>query len=113
MEVLANHIHYMIVPYPTEGLRRSDWTIALFKDGQLAPEIPVEVEERTATIYVFEFVNDGTDKSLWTLVVAPPDRTGQYYTESWTVRKNIVEQSLSEMRVGVVSEAGSFMKPKI
>jgi hypothetical protein len=107
MEALAGKTMYMVFSYPTADLPRSQWTIVVHKDGEEMPEIAVDVGYREGK-YVFTFDNDGTDKSTWQLTVTPVENTSVHYVETWFVRKNFIEQSVSELRSRMDSEAGFF-----
>lgn len=97
MEVLAGETHYMIIPYATTGLPRSGWTVKLFRNGALAPEIDIQVRESTSGYYTFTFTNDGVDKTHWQLIVRPVAVPQDVFWDTWMVRKNITQQQVSTL----------------
>lgn len=107
MEALAGKTMYMVFSYPTPDLPRSQWEVDVRKDGEIMKEIAVDVGYRDKQ-YVFTFDNDGTDKSTWQITVTPLENTSVHYVETWFVRKNFIEQSVSELRSRMDSEAGFF-----
>lgn len=108
MEMPPLAYHYMAVPHRTSGVTRSQWTVLLYKDGELITDTPVDVIENPANNYTFFFQNDGSHESVWNLSVYQTSSPNLKYTESWIVKKRIVEQNVKYLRSRFDSEGGFF-----
>lgn len=96
MEVLTGATHYLTVPFGVPGLQLPDFSVKLFKNGELNQDSIVDVfETSVAGTYTFFFLNDSTDRSYWMLQVA---FGGSGYFECWSVRKPVVEAAINEIR---------------
>lgn len=109
-EVAANDTHYMTFPHSVTGVIRGGFTIKLFKNGALLQDQPVEIKEVSTKIYTASFSNDGTDFSLWTLVISDPNVANIYYVETWSVRRKTVDLNVKQIRSRQDSDGGFFKK---
>lgn len=107
-EVAAKDFHYMTIPHITAGLTRDQFTIELYKNGDLFKSAPIEVKEEADKRYVLSFKNDGTDYSNWTAVVFETAVPLLIYTETWEVKKKTVLQNVKQIRSRQDSEGGFF-----
>lgn len=107
-EVLARATHYMTFPLETSGYTRADFTVKIFKNGELYDVIAYEITEPSPNIYTLSFANDGTERSIWTAIVYDPDDDDRFIVETWEVRKNIIEKNVQQIRSRQDSEGGFF-----
>lgn len=106
-EVKALGIHYMTFPYSVQGIPLPSWTRLLYRNGQLVTNIDINLTEQPLGSYTFQFANDGTDESTWSLLVyETAGTTGKKFGETWNVRKRIAEKAINQIRSRLDSDGG-------
>lgn len=98
MDMTAGATHYMTFPHQNAGVAFANWTRTLFCNGQQRPDIHIEMREQPTGVYIFSFVNDSTDESIWTLTVWETLLSSSKYVECWRVKQPIVEQNVKQIR---------------
>jgi hypothetical protein len=108
MEIAAGETHYMTVPHSSAGVGYASWTKNLFKNGEVVLNTAIDMRESPSGTYTFAFVNDKEDEAQWTLQVWETANTTIKYSETWRVKKKLIEQGVKQIRSRMDSEGGFF-----
>ena len=98
----------MTFPAERSGILLDQWNKKLYKNNELITDIAINVTEVQPYQYIFQFDNDGTHDSTWTLILEDSQNLDVFYIETWRVEKRIIEQNVKYLRSRLDSEGGYF-----